>query len=261
MIDLHCHILAHVDDGPGDIEESLRIAEIAAADGIRTIVATPHSQNGVYDNPPAEIAKHVTRLKQEIKRERIPINICPGAEVRIHQGMEHSLQKARIASINETGQYILVEFPHDVILPGTRDALFQLSINHITPILAHPERNMALQRNPDVLAGLVDMGCLVQVTAMSITGELGKDAMDYAHLLLREGQAHVIASDAHDTENRPPLLTPAVNEAARILGDLGAAEAMVTKNPRAILDGKQLNLPEPGKVVKKKSWWGRWLGL
>jgi protein-tyrosine phosphatase len=261
LIDLHCHILAHVDDGPGDIEKSLRIAEVAAEDGIRTIVATPHSQNGVYVNSPAQIAKHITRLKQEIKRERIPVNILPGAEVRIHQRMEHSLQKARIASINETGQYILVEFPHDVILPGTRDVLFQLYINHITPILAHPERNTALQRNPDILAGLVNMGCLVQVTAMSITGELGSDAMAYAHLLLRQGQAHVIASDAHDIENRPPLLTPAVKEAARILGVLGAAEAMVTKNPRAIIDGKHLNLPEPRRVFKKKSWWERWLGL
>ena len=259
MIDLHCHILAHVDDGPGDLTESLKIAECAAADGIRTIVATPHSQNGVYINPPAKIAKHVTRLKKEIKQEGIPINILSGAEVRIHQGMEHSLQNGQIASINDTGHYILVEFPHDVMLPRTQDVLFQLSINNITPILAHPERNTTLQRNPDILAGLVDMGCLVQLTAMSITGELGSDAMAYAHLLLKEGLAHVIASDAHDTESRPPVLSSALKEAARILGDMEAAEAMVTKNPCAILEGKQLDLSKPRKVFKEKRWWGRWL--
>lgn len=259
MIDLHCHILAHVDDGPGDIEESLRIAEIAAADGIRTIVATPHAQNGVYVNPPAHIIKHVANLKQRIKQEKIPITICSGAEVRIHHGMEGSLKEGKIASINNTGRYVLVEFPHDMVLPGTREALFQLFINGITPILAHPERNTTLQRDPEVLAGLVDMGCLVQLTAMSITGELGSDAMAYAHLLLREGQAHVIASDAHDTESRPPVLSSALKEAARILGDMKAAEAMVTINPCAILDGKQLNLSKPRKVLKKKSWWRRWL--
>ncbi|MEN8246937.1 MAG: CpsB/CapC family capsule biosynthesis tyrosine phosphatase [Thermodesulfobacteriota bacterium] len=259
MIDLHCHILAHVDDGPDNLIESLKIAECAAADGIRTIVATPHSQNGVYLNPPTQITKHLTRLKQEIKREGIPVNIYAGAEVRIHQDMEHSLEKGQIASINDTGQYILVEFPHDVMLPRTRDVLFQLSINHITPILAHPERNTTLQRNPDVLAGFVDMGCLVQLTAMSITGEFGSDAMAYAHLLLKEGRAHVIASDAHDAKNRPPILSPAVKEAARILGDLRMAEAMVNQNPRAILHGKPINLPEPQKAFTKKRWWGRWL--
>ena len=260
LIDLHCHILPHVDDGPGGIEDSLKIAECAAADGIRAIVATPHAHNGVYVNAPAQVAKHFRCLQQEIERAQIPLNIYPGAEVRIHQGMEYSLKEDRIGSINDTGQYLLVEFPHDVVLPGTRDALFQLFINHITPILAHPERNTALQRNPEILAGLVDMGCLVQLTAMSITGEFGSDAMAYAHFLLREGQAHVIASDAHDAVNRPPILSSAMKEAARILGDPGMAEAMVNQNPRAILHGKPINLPDPQKVFTKKRWWGRWLG-
>ena len=95
---------------------------------------------------------------------------------------------------------------------------------------------------------------------MSITGELGSDAMAYAHLLLKEGLAHVIASDAHNTESRPPVLSSALKEAARILGDMAAAEAMVTKNPWAILEGKQLDLSKPRKVFKEKRWWERWLG-
>jgi len=92
---------------------------------------------------------------------------------------------------------------------------------------------------------------------MSITGELGSDAMAYSHILLKEGHVHVIASDAHDTESRPPVLSSALKEAARILGDMKAAEAMVIKNPCAILEGKQLNLSKPRKVFKEKSWWRR----
>ena len=129
------------------------------------------------------------------------------------------MKEGRTASINNTGQYILVEFPFNMILPGTREVLFQLFLGGITPVLAHPERNLALQRNPDILSDLVAMGCLVQLTAMSVTGELGHDAMEYAHYLLRQRQAHVIATDSHNAENRPPILSYAVEATAYILGD------------------------------------------
>jgi protein-tyrosine phosphatase len=132
-------------------------------------------------------------------------------------------------------------------------------LSGITPVLAHPERNTALQRNPDILSDLVTMGCLVQLTAMSITGELGNDAMEYSHFLLRQRQAHVVATDSHNAESRPPILSHAVEATAHILGDTQAAEAMVTENPRAILNGKPLNLPEPRKTSKKQGWWKRWL--
>ncbi|MFC1876034.1 tyrosine-protein phosphatase [Thermodesulfobacteriota bacterium] len=259
MIDLHCHILPGVDDGPSHVEGSLRMAECAAADGIHTLVATPHTYNETYHNSLSCILTNIANLKKIIIENQIPIDICPGAEVRIHQDMDRSVKEGKTASINNTGHYILVEFPYNMILPGTRDVLFQLFLNSITPVLAHPERNLALQRNPDILSDLVTMGCLVQLTAMSITGELGHDAMEYSHFLLKQRQAHVIATDSHDAESRPPILSSAVEVTAHILGDTEAAEAMVTVNPRIILDGKPLGTPEPGKISKKQGWWERWL--
>ncbi len=260
MIDLHSHILPGVDDGPSHVEGSLKMAECAVADGIHTLVATPHAFNGTYHNSLPHILTHIARLKKIIIENQIPLDICPGAEVRIHQDMGRSVKEGETASINNTGHYILVEFPYNMILPGSRDALFQLFLKGITPVLAHPERNLALQRNPDILSDLVNMGCIVQLTAMSITGELGHDAMEYSHFLLKQRQAHVIATDSHNAESRPPVLSSAVDVTAHILGDPEAAEAMVTINPSAILDGKPLKLPEPVKTSQKQGRWKRWFG-
>jgi len=234
------------------------MAECAVADGIHTLVATPHAFNGAYHNVLPHILTRIAHLKKIIIENQIPIDIRPGAEVRVHKDMYRSLKEGETASINNTGHYILVEFPFNLILPGTRDVLFQLFLNGITPVLAHPERNLALQRNPDILSDLVAMGCLVQLTAMSITGELGHDAMQYSHFLLRQRQAHVIATDSHNAESRPPILSSAVEVTAHILGDTEAAEAMVTENPQQILNGKPLDLPEPRKVSKKRGWRERW---
>ena len=260
MIDLHCHILPGLDDGPSRVEGSLKMAECAVADGIHTLVATPHAFNEAYHNPLPHILTHIAHLKKIIVENQIPLDICPGAEVRIHQDMDRSVKEGKNVSINNTGHYILVEFPHHMIIPGTRDVLFQLFLNGVTPVLAHPERNLALQRNPDILSDLVTLGCLVQLTAMSITGELGLDAMEYSHFLLKQRQAHVIATDAHNAESRPPILSSAVEVTAHILGDTEAAEAMVTVNPRTILDGKPLDTPEPTKRSKETGWRERWFG-
>jgi protein-tyrosine phosphatase len=259
LIDIHCHILPGIDDGPPDVEGSLKMAECALKDGIHTLVATPHTSNGVYHNSLAHIITQVLQLRKIFHAKQVLIDIRPGAEVRIHQGMERFVKEGKIASINNADQYLLVEFPYHMMLPGTRDVLFQLILSGITPVLAHPERNTALQRNPGILSDLVTMGCLVQLTAMSITGELGRDAMEYSHFLLRERQAHVLASDSHNAGSRPPVLSHAVEATAHLLGDTEAAVVMVTENPRAILDGKPLNLSKPGKTSKKQWRWKRWL--
>ena len=174
--------------------------------------------------------------------------------------MAQFVREEKIASLNNTQQYLLVELQHNIVLPGTREVLYQLTANNITPILAHPERNEAIQRKPDVLAKLVDMGCLVQLTAMSITGALGHAAMACSHLLLEKRQAHVIASDAHDAVNRPPILSSAVEEASRLLGGEDLALAMVTKNPQAILAGEPVVLPDIGQQPLKSGWRQRWFG-
>jgi protein-tyrosine phosphatase len=256
LIDLHCHILPGVDDGPSDAAESLSMARQAVADGIKTIVATPHTLNGVYYNPFHSVADQVARLREIFLKNRLALDLYPGSESYICFQMVQQVSTGEVGTINGNGSYVLVEFPFQTIPSGTKDELFQLKLKGITPIIAHPERNLVIQHQLEILYELTAMGCLIQITAMSITGELGEKAMSCAHRLLDLRLAHVIASDAHSADTRPPLLSPAVEVAGRIMASANEAEAMVSTLPRAILTGEAVTVPEPGRPNKKR-WWFR----
>lgn len=253
MIDLHSHILPAVDDGSSSVEESIAMAKQAVGDGIRTVVATPHTLNGVYYNSLDKVLDHVANLREILLKNQIELNLCSGSEVHICAGLAEKILSGEIATINNNKQYALVEFPGQVIPSGSKNELFQLKLKGITPIIAHPERNMIFQRQLELIYDLVAMGSIIQITAMSITGGLGEEAMECAHRLLNLRLAHVIATDSHSFKNRPSILSQAVEVAAKIMGDTKEAEKMVTIRPDAILKGKPVSLPEP-KRQRKKGW-------
>lgn len=257
MIDLHCHILPGLDDGPKTIEESLEMARVARSDGIRTIVATPHTLNDVYVNPFQKVVDEVDCLRDLFLKEEIDLDLWPGSDVHICSRMSERILSGEAGTINGGGCYVLVEFPYQTVPSGAGEELFRLKLKGITPIITHPERNLAIQNRLETLSDMVVMGCLVQVTAMSITGEFGEEAMTCAHRLLDLRLAHVIATDAHSSVSRPPILTPAVEAAAQILGSMKEAEAMVLARPDAILAGEPVDVPDPKRPQKKK-WWFRW---
>ncbi|MFC1830336.1 tyrosine-protein phosphatase [Thermodesulfobacteriota bacterium] len=254
MIDLHCHILPGLDDGPSSVAESLAMARLAIADGIRTVVATPHTFNDTYDNPSQKVISGVSRLNEQFLENDLELDLLPGSDAYICVRMADRIMAGEALTINNSGSYILVEFPFQIIPPGAMDELFQIKLKGITPVITHPERNPVFQRQPEILYDLIEMGCLIQVTAMSITGEFGREVMSCAHRLLDLRLAHVIASDAHSPEHRPPILSPARELASRILGNITEAEEMVMKRPQAILDGERVEVPDP-KHPDKKSWW------
>lgn len=254
MIDLHCHILPGVDDGADSMEESLAMAKLAYADGIDIILATPHTLNGVYTNPFSKVSESVAALQGELDRHGIDIKICPGVDAHICAGMLERVREKAAGTVNDNGRYILVEFPPQIITPGAQEELYQLRLNGITPIITHPERNLAIQNTMQILVDFVEMGCLVQITAMSVTGEFGEEAMTVSHQILERRLAHIIASDAHSPNHRPPILSRAVETAADILGDWQEAEAMVEDTAEAILAGKIVEIPEI-REIKKKRWW------
>ena len=253
MIDLHCHILPGVDDGAINIEESLEMAKLAIEDGIQKLVATPHTLNGVYSLLTDEINDEVTGLNKILIGQNLNIEIIPGAEIHLCVRMADQILSGKVPSLNNTGRYVMVEFPFQTIPAGYKDEIFQLNLHNVTPIITHPERNLVCQREFDIFHELVSMGCLIQITAMSVTGELGEEPMECAHRLLDLRLAHIIASDAHSAESRPPILSLALEIAAQIMGNRQEAEALVMERPEAILAGKPVEFPEPRRPRKK--WW------
>ena len=240
MIDLHCHILPGLDDGSQDLEESLTMAAMAVKDGVETIVATPHSLDGLYTNSREDILEGVEELTRALAAKRIKLRILPGADVHLAPGLARKLRDGQAVTVNDTGKYVLLELPPQVIPAEVKDEIFALHLTGIIPIITHPERHPAVQRDLDSLRELISMGALCQVTAMSITGEFGLPVMNCAHAMLDRRMVHVIASDAHSTKSRPPLLWRAVEAAADVLGSDDEAEDMVTRIPAAIIEGKAI---------------------
>jgi protein-tyrosine phosphatase len=247
IIDLHCHILPGIDDGAKDMEESLRMCSMSAEDGVKKIVATPHTMNGVYVNETQDIKRAVGELNDLLVTNRIPLEILPGADVHINLNLLRLIEKGLVTTVNDNHRYLLLELPHNLVPPNFKNVIFELSLQGITPILTHPERNAILQNDINLLYELVVQGILIQITTLSLTGEFGPRAASCCRNLLKYNLAHVIASDAHSSRIRPPLLSAAVEEAGKIIGGTGAL-ALVAANPQAIVEGKDLpDFPEPEK--------------
>ena len=235
MIDIHCHILPGVDDGAQSWEMAAEMCRMAAKDGVTDLVATPHANE--------EFAYDRSRLSEMLKR----LESLSGGRPRLRLGCDFHLSYENIQSALarpqefsiEGTRYLLVEFSDFAMPARFADALEKLRQAGLTPILTHPERHPALQRKPDEVLPLVEAGCVVQVTANSLTGFWGEAARKAAAWLLEREAVHVLASDGHDPKHRPPLLS-AGRAAVEELCGAQVAEALVEENPRAILAGKAL---------------------
>jgi len=253
LIDLHCHILPGLDDGAGSMEESLSMARMALEDGIKTIVATPHTLDGLHTNPLDRVSRTAGLLREALAGQGIALEIRVGADVHLCPGMAERIGNGDATTIDNAGKYLLLELPPQTIPERMRNEIFSLKLLGITPIITHPERHPVMQRDQGALRDLISLGSLVQVTAMSLTGEFGGPVMSCAEMMVRDRLAHLIATDAHSAESRPPLLSRAVEAAEAILGNLDEAKRMVTQLPAAILAGNPVEVPAPARVRKSRS--------
>ncbi|OQX17590.1 MAG: hypothetical protein BWK76_10320 [Desulfobulbaceae bacterium A2] len=231
MIDLHCHILPGVDDGALDMDEALSMAEIAVQDGIRVTMATPHVR-GEVPLPPAEIHERVDRLNGMLRDRAIPLEVLAGAEVYFQTPPD------TFAAYGLAGtRYVLLEFPHHFLPTNADSIVFALRQRGLNPIIAHPERNDTVVEKPDVLLPLIKPGVLTQITAASLTGEMGPDVRRCAVHLLRLGVVRLIATDSHSAKRRTPRLSEGLRVAAKIVGQVKAQE-MVQGTPQRIIHGQ-----------------------
>ncbi len=244
MIDLHCHLLPGIDDGPATLEESVDLARAAVAGGTGTMVATSHVSPR-YPNDPRTIAAAVAEVRARLAAEGVPLEIRPGGEVAITQ--IEVLGPGDLAALSlGGGPWLLVESPFTLIVDSIPALLGQLQEAGHRIVLAHPERCPGFHRRPHVVELLArEQGVLMSVTAGSLAGQFGREVAEFSRSMARAGLIHNVASDAHDCERRPPGLAEPLERAG-----LGAHVELLTEAmPRAILAGTDLPR-HPGPLLE-----------
>jgi protein-tyrosine phosphatase len=250
FIDIHCHLLPDLDDGPAAWEDSLAMAEMAAADGISAIVATPHQLGNYPQNTAENIRAQVDRLRRLLAKRNVNLKIFPGADVRIDPDLPALIERGEVLTLADRRRHVLLELPHEIYIP-LDGLLTQLQSMGVTGVLSHPERNQGILNQPDIVNKLVGHGCLLQVTADSLTGGFGTRIQNFAEYMVRQGFADFIASDAHGVKSRLPLLGQAFGRAAE-LTDYDSAVAMFCRNPACLVAGLPVAHGK-GPYRKKKS--------
>jgi len=242
MIDIHAHILPGMDDGAKNWDQTLQMARLAVEDGITVMVATPHLYKGRSVDPSqlntrAIILQHVAQLKDKLYEEKIPLEIIPGCDFPLSYESLKFLDDGQALTINDAKRYLLLELPDTSLPPATEEICFHLRSKGITPIITHPERHLIMQEMPYKLKRLIDLGCLVQMTGNSLTGWFGRGVKKISRQFIKLGYVHLLATDAHDPKRRPPVLSQAVTELSRLIGEK-RAQAMVNDIPKKIIAGE-----------------------
>lgn len=251
MIDLHCHILPGLDDGPADIEQALAMCRMAAQDGITHVVATPHLGPIAYNVEASSIPTAVTLLQEALNKENIQLEIICGAEVNLAYDLVESARKKELPFINHTGRYFSLELNEAQVSQGLEKMIFELKLMGITPIVTHPERTNSGGRDWSWLARLLELGCLSQITAMSLTGDFGKPLRKSCEELLEQKLVHFVATDAHSPDWRPPLLSAARSRLEELAG-LETADNLLVNWPRAVLEGREFETP--ATRLRRRRW-------
>lgn len=235
MIDIHCHILHGVDDGADTIEEALEMARIASANGVRAIVATPHSCVPSFSPnfKSLSLFDKFRELRTAIERERIPIKLYSGAEILCTREMPRLLEQGKLLTLAST-KYFLIEFYFNTDPNFMNSMLKIVKSNGLIPVIAHPERYDVVQARPYLVEEWNEKGYVIQINKGSIEGKLGNKAFRSARWILSNGLAHVVASDAHSTSKRTPMMYGIYRHLRDELTD-GYAELLMMENPRRII--------------------------
>ncbi|MFY9551509.1 MAG: CpsB/CapC family capsule biosynthesis tyrosine phosphatase [Thermoanaerobaculia bacterium] len=239
MIETHFHCLPEIDDGPADWDQAVALCRAAAAEGTTTVIATPHVLREPWLNDdPAVRDRLILKLNALLEGEP---SVLAGCEYYFSSDAVQLVERGKwspLTGLNRTS-YLLVEFPSGAVPPGAGAIFHELSLLGVTPVIAHPERDRWLAGSPDLLEELVSRGAVVQITAGSLLGDFGIDALTACEEFFRRGLVHLIASDAHSMSRRPPRLAAARRHVRRTWGKRAEAELFET-NPKALLQSEPL---------------------
>lgn len=229
MIDIHCHLLPGIDDGPSTLQESLELCRIAVADGITHAIVTPHIHPGRWENDSEIIARKLDALLSLSHEEQVPLHIGYAGEVRLTDQIMQQVDEGKIPYYGMVDGYqiMLLEFPHAHIIPGSEKIVDWLLRQNIRPVIAHPERNKRVMNDPASILPFVEAGCWLQVTAGSVLGDFGERARIVAEQLLRDDLVAVLASDGHNNKARQPQMSEAFRVVSAAYSESRARRLMI----------------------------------
>lgn len=235
MVDIHCHLLPGIDDGPATLLEAMALADHAVAAGIARSIVTPHIVPGRYENTLAGIRLATERFRGQLAERGVALDIGFAAEVRIGPEILSLADEGALPTIGHVDGYdvVLLEFPDSHIPPGSDTLVASMLDRRLRPLIAHPERNREVMLNADKIAPFVRSGCWLQLTAGSIAGVFGPRCRDAARRMLESGWVSVLASDAHNMAARTPELEPGRRAAEAIVGE-AASWRLVRDMPERI---------------------------
>ncbi|TWU25784.1 tyrosine-protein phosphatase [Bythopirellula polymerisocia] len=241
-VDIHCHLLPGLDDGPPTLESSMQLAQALVEDGITTVMATPH-QLGRYDrmNSAELIRAEIQELSSALASAGIPLEILPGGDVRIDERLPHLLDEGEIGTLADKGRHLLLELPHDFLIDPL-PTIELLDARGIQSIITHPERYRYLAGKEPMLQSWVQAGAVIQLTAGSLLGDFGRRAHAQAWAIVQANLASLIATDAHDTQHRPPRLSAALAALTEQLGSETASQLCLA-NPLQVYQGTTIASP------------------
>jgi protein-tyrosine phosphatase len=235
MIDIHSHILPGLDDGAANWDDTLNMAKAAVAEGITTIIATPHHANGYFNNIAVEVAKHTLHINAQLIAAGVPVAIMPGQEIRVHDGLLEAWHRGELLPLAGSN-YVLIELPFTHIPKAMNELIHELYIMKLKPIIAHPERNAEIVKHPERLAELVEEGAFAQVTSLSLLGGFGRRIEQSAWSLCRSGLIHIVSSDAHHPVHRGFRLREAYDVIRKRMG--AQWESYYLNNAQCVVEDK-----------------------
>ena len=243
-VDIHCHCLPGLDDGPATLAEAVALCEALVKDGITTVIATPH-QLGRYDriNSAQLIRRAVTELAAELADRDIPLEVYPGGDVRVDERLPRLVDAGEIGTAADAGRHLLLELPHELLVDPT-PIIDILGERGLQTIMTHPERHHYLKGSIDLPREWVARGAVLQVTAGSLVGDFGPRAFDHAWQLVLAGLVGLVATDSHDALRRPPRVSAALHRLTEKIGK-DAARLLAIDNPLRVIEGQ---LIEPAGV-------------
>lgn len=254
MIDIHCHILPGIDDGAKTEADSIEMARQAINSGIKTVIATPHHKNRIYENEKPFIQEDVRRLTELFNEMNLPLEVLSGQEVRVYGEIVEELKQGKIQTLNNS-KYLLLELPSDQVPRYTEQLIFDIQQAGLIPVIAHPERNRELYKDPNGLYDFVRQGALAQLTAGSLTGVFGKEIKRVSLDMLKHNLIHFIASDAHNVDTRN---FETLKEAYKVIkSEFGAiTQYTLEENAQYLMHNENINRNEPMQIHNKKKFFG-----